>query len=143
MARIRLVEIENFRGIKTLKWQPKNGINCLIGPGDSCKTTILDAIDLCMSARRNLQFTDADFHGLDVESPVSITCTVGALEDRLKSMEAYGLYVRSFDPATGEVEDEPAKGRETVLTLNLTITSDLEPTWSLVFQSRRRSRPIP
>lgn len=132
MARIRLVEIENFRGIKTLKWQPRNGINCLIGPGDSCKTTILDAIDLCMSARRNLQFTDADFHGLDVESPVSITCTVGALEDRLKSMEAYGLYVRSFDTVTGEVEDEPAKGRETVLTLNLTITSDLEPAWSLV-----------
>lgn len=132
MARIRLVEIENFRGIKTLKWQPKNGINCLIGPGDSCKTTILDAIDLCMSARRNLQFTDADFHGLDVESPVSITCTIGALEDRLKSIDAYGLYVRGFDPATGEVEDEPAKGRETVLTLNLTITSDLEPAWSLV-----------
>lgn len=132
MARIRLVEIENFRGIKTLKWHPKNGINCLIGPGDSCKTTILDAIDLCMSARRNLQFTDADFYGLDVESPVSITCTVGALEDRLKSMEAYGLYVRSFDPATGELEDEPAKGRETVLTLNLTITSDLEPAWSLL-----------
>ncbi|KPF81120.1 chromosome segregation protein SMC [Brevundimonas sp. AAP58] len=132
MARIRLVEIENFRGIKTLKWRPKNGINCLIGPGDSCKTTILDAIDLCMSARRNLQFTDADFHGLVVESPVSITCTIGALEDRLKSIDAYGLFLRGFDPATGEVEEEPGKGLETVLTLNLTITSDLEPAWSLV-----------
>lgn len=132
MARIRIVDIENFRGIRKLRWYPKNGINCLIGPGDSCKTTILDAIDLCLSARRNLQFTDADFHGLDVDNSISITCTLGALEDRLKSMEAYGFYVRSFDPATGDVDDEPAKGRETVLTLNLTIGSDLEPLWKLV-----------
>ncbi len=41
-------------------------------------------------------------------------------------------YVRSFDTATCVIDDEPAKGRETVLTLNLTIASDLEPVWTLV-----------
>jgi hypothetical protein len=132
MTRVRSLEIENFRGIKKLSWWPQNGINCLIGPGDSCKTTILDAIDLCLSARRNLQFTDADFHALDVEQSISITCTIGALDDRLKSMDAYGLYVRSFDQETDLVDDEPAQGCETVLTLNLTVGSDLEPAWSLV-----------
>jgi hypothetical protein len=35
MSRIRKVEIENFRGIQSLSWLPTNGINCLIGPGDS------------------------------------------------------------------------------------------------------------
>jgi hypothetical protein len=51
-------------------------------------------------ARRNIMFSDADFHGLDVNKPIVITITVGELEDTLKSMEAYGQYLRSFDPKT-------------------------------------------
>ncbi|MBB3394208.1 MULTISPECIES: AAA family ATPase [unclassified Rhizobium] len=53
MATIRTIEIENFRGIKKLQWHPKPGVNCLIGPGDSGKSTILDAIDLCLGATRS------------------------------------------------------------------------------------------
>ena len=132
MARIRRVEIENFRGIKTLTWLPTAGINCLIGPGDSGKSSILDAIDLCLGARRNVQFTDADFHRLNVDRPIQITITVGELDDALKNIDAYGLYVRGFDSKTGNVEDEPEKSAETVLTVRLTVSSDLEPLWSLV-----------
>ncbi|RWE16965.1 MAG: ATP-dependent endonuclease [Mesorhizobium sp.] len=132
MARIRLIEIANFRGIKGLMWAPSPGINCLIGPGDSCKSTVLDAIDLCLGARRNLQITDADFFNLDVALPISISCTIGALSDRLKNIEAYGLHVRNFIAQTAQVEDEPETTGETVLTVNLSINSDLEPVWTLV-----------
>lgn len=132
MSRIRKVEIENFRGIKTLSWLPGNGINCLIGPGDSGKSTILDAIDLCLGARRNLQMTDADFYKLDVEQPIQITLTLGDLDDSLKSMEAYGMFLRGFVAATGDIEDEPEKDAETVLTLRLKVEGDLEPSWTLV-----------
>jgi putative ATP-dependent endonuclease of the OLD family len=132
MARIRKIEIQNFRGIKELVWLPSAGINCLIGPGDSGKSSILDAIDYCVGARRNIQFTDADFHGLDVEQPIRISVTIGELDDALKNMDAYGLYVRSFDARSGEIEDEPEKGYETVLTVRLTVAGDLEPVWSLV-----------
>ena len=59
MARIRVVEISNFRAIKELKWLPDAGINCLIGPGDSGKSSILEAIDLCLGARRSVTFSDA------------------------------------------------------------------------------------
>jgi putative ATP-dependent endonuclease of the OLD family len=59
MARIRRIIIANFRCIKQLTWVPSPGVNCLIGPGDSGKSTILDAIDYCLGARRNLQFSDA------------------------------------------------------------------------------------
>jgi putative ATP-dependent endonuclease of the OLD family len=131
MARIRKLTIENFRCIKDLTWLPSAGINCLIGPGDSGKSTILDAIDFCLGARRNLQFTDADFHRLDVENPIRIAVTFGELDDSLKNLDAYGLYVRGFDPETGDVEDEPANELETVLTLELTVASDLEPAWAL------------
>ncbi|ESZ70059.1 ATP-binding protein [Mesorhizobium sp. L103C105A0] len=132
MARIRLIEIVNFRGIKELTWAPSAGINCLIGPGDSCKSSILDAIDLCLGARRNLQITDADFFNLDVTQPISISCTIGALTDRLKNIEAYGLYVRNFIVETAQLEDEPEAAGETVLAVNLSVDSDLEPVWTLI-----------
>jgi hypothetical protein len=59
-------------------------INCLIGPGDSGKSTVLDAIDLCLGARRNVQFSDADFFGLDITNPISITLTLGDLDDAMR-----------------------------------------------------------
>jgi hypothetical protein len=132
MARIRKIEIENFRGIKAFDWKPSEGINCLIGPGDSGKSSVLDAIDLCLGARRNLSFTDADFHKLDVSEPIKIKVTVGELDDAMKNIDTYGLYVRSFDAGTGAVEDEPDKDGETVLTIQLAVESDLEPNWTLI-----------
>lgn len=132
MARIRHVQIENFRCIEQLTWTPSAGINCLIGPGDSGKSSILDALDFCLGARRALAFTDADFYHLDVANPIVITATVGELDDALKSMETYGSYLRSFNPATGVIEDEPEGQAETVLSIRLTVGSDLDPVWTLV-----------
>lgn len=58
--------------------------------------------------------------------------TIGELDDALKNFDTYGLYVRGFDADSGEIEDEPEKESETVLTMRLTVKSDLEPSWSLV-----------
>ncbi|MEE4431025.1 AAA family ATPase, partial [Klebsiella pneumoniae] len=80
MALVRVLEIDNFRAVKALRWLPGAGVNCLIGPGDSGKSTILDAIDLCLGARRSLSFTDADFHALDFGHPIRIALTLGALD---------------------------------------------------------------
>ncbi|WP_341857994.1 ATP-dependent nuclease [Sinorhizobium medicae] len=87
----------NFRGIKNLSWTRSPGFNCLIGPGDSGKTSVLDAIDLCLGARRIVAFTDADFHNLDVSQTISITLVLGALEDALKTIDAYGDFLRGYD----------------------------------------------
>jgi hypothetical protein len=73
-----------------------------------------------------------DFHRLDVETPIAITVTLGELDDTLKDLDTYGMYLRGFVPETGAIEDEPEKDAETVLTLRLTIASDLEPVWTLV-----------
>ena len=77
MTRIRRIEIDHFRSISHLDWYPEPGINCLIGPGDSGKSTILDAIDLCLGARRQAQFTDSDFHSGDFSTPICISMTIG------------------------------------------------------------------
>jgi putative ATP-dependent endonuclease of OLD family len=137
MARIRKIEISNFRCIKSLTWLPSPGLNCLIGPGDSGKSTLLDAIDLCLGARRSAQFTDADFFGIDVSKSISVTLTIGELDEGLKNIETYGLYLRGFNSTTGEVEDEPEKNLETVLCLNLSVGADLEPVWALVSDRAR------
>ena len=129
---IRVLEVENFRAIKSLRWLPGPGVNCLIGPGDSGKSTILDAIDLCLGARRSLTFTDADFNGIDFERPIRISVTLGALDDPLKNIDAYGDFLVGFNSGTGIVGPEPGAGAETALTLQLTVHSDLEPEWSLV-----------
>ena len=132
MARIRKIEIQNFRGIKSLEWYPSNGINCLIGHGDSGKSTLLDAIDMCIGARRNISFYDTDFYNLDVENPISITIILGSLSDDLKNIDTYGDYLRGFDSKNKNIEDEPRTGLETVLSVNLSVGADLDPIWSLL-----------
>lgn len=126
-----MIEINNFRGIKEFAWFPSAGVNCLIGPGDTGKSSILDAIDFCLGARRNIQFTDADFYRLDVEKPIVISITIGELDDGLKNFDSYGMYIRGFNAQTGRIEDEPENDTETVLSVRLTVASDLEPSWSL------------
>ena len=140
MARIRSVNIRNFRSIARLDWVPTPGLNCLIGPGDSGKSTVLDGVDLCLGARRNAQFSDADFNALNAANPISIRVTLGDLPDTLRGMEAFGRFLRGFDSGTGIVEDEPGTALETVITLSLTVAADLEPVWSL-FSDRTAEEP--
>lgn len=131
MSQIRHIHIKNFRAIKELVWFPNPGLNCLIGPGDSGKSTILDAIDLALGARRSYPFTDADFYHLDTTDPIEIYVTLGDLDAQLKSIEAYGQFLRGFAPLLGEISDEPQAGQEIVLTMKLTVGRDLDPDWQL------------
>ena len=131
MALVRHIEISNFRSIKEFQWFPTAGINCLIGPGDSGKSSIIEAIDLCLGARRNVQFSDADFHKINIDSPIVIKITIGDLGDSLKNLDSYGLYLRGYENVFDIIYDEPETDAETVLTIQLKVESDLEPVWSL------------
>ena len=131
MAHIRKLEIKNFRSIYQMQWSPIPGVNCLIGPGDSGKSTILDAIDWCIGSRRNITVTDADFNIMNTEDEILIEVTLGDLHDGLKNLDQYGPYLRGL-VENGDIEDEPGEGLETILTVRLTIGNDLEPQWVLV-----------
>lgn len=126
MPKIRHIEIKNFRSINDLTWVPSPGVNCLIGPGDTGKTTILDSIDACLSVKKNIDFCDADFHELDVERPIVIRVTLGDLPDHLMDLDSYGEVLRGFDEEKHVIEDEPRDGLEVVLTMELRVTADLE-----------------
>lgn len=131
MAKIRKISIQNFRALKNFEWHPNAGLNCIIGPGDSGKSTVIDAIDLALGPRQSKVFSDADFYLLDTENPIQIEITVGDLADPLKNYEKYDLFLRGFDRASFKIHDEPGDGLENVLTIRLTIASDLDPVWSL------------
>lgn len=130
MAAIRELKISNFRGIGSVRWQPNSGINGLIGPGDNGKSTLLEAIDLVLVPRRTASFTDADFHKVDTANPIIVEATMGDLPGSLLDMDRYGIFHRSWDDDFG-LSDEPEAGGEIVITIRLTVTADLDPTWVL------------
>ena len=127
---IRQIKVRNFRGIAALDWNPAHSFCCLIGPGDSGKSTLLDAAEAALSSRW-FSFTEPDFLGCDAANAITIEATVGELSRALMSDERFGLCIRGWT-ATGELRDEPEDGDETVLTVRLTVDATLEPAWELV-----------
>lgn len=129
MAKIRILKISGFRGIKELTWLPQPGVNVLIGPGDSCKSTILDAIDWCLGTRRTLPVTYADFYRMDSKNPLKIVATIGDLPPQLLSITKFGECFRGFKAGCETLEEEPKVGLENVLQIVVKIGDDLEPEW--------------
>lgn len=124
--RIVYLEIENFRGIKSLAWAPSPGMNCLIGPGDSTKTTILDAIELCLNPRSYIFADDCDFFDLDIDHPVRITVTLASLPVDFKTEDRYGLHLRGWNYAAAKIEDEFGTGLRRRSPLRSSSTSRLK-----------------
>jgi hypothetical protein len=139
---IRELTIERFRGIQSLTWQPLSGVVCLVGPGDSTKTTILDAIELVLGSRWAVSITDVDFHGGITDQPITITATVGQLPIALLDEDRYGLEIRGWDPSVG-IRDEPEPGDESVLTVVFSVDDSLEPAWRVISDRRPEGRHMP
>lgn len=127
---IRQLRITNFRGVATLDWKPGHAFCCLIGAGDSGKSTVLDAVEAVLSSRW-FSFSESDFLDANTAHGIVIEATVGELSQPLKSDERVGLYIRGWT-AEGGLRDEPEDGDEAVLTVRLTVDATLEPTWELI-----------
>jgi recombinational DNA repair ATPase RecF len=110
--RIVHIDIENYRGIRALSWSPSPSINCLIGPGDSTKTTILDAIELALNPRSYAFADDSDFFDLDTDKTIKITVTLSGLPAQFISDDLYGLHLRGWNGETFLIHDEPGEGLE-------------------------------
>lgn len=127
---IRQIKVAHFRGVKFLNWNLDSSFCCLIGPGDSGKSTVLDAAEVALSSRW-FAFTEPDFFACDTSSPIVIEATVGELSKALKSDARLGLYVRGWT-SEGELRDEPEDDDEPVLTVRLTVDASMEPVWELI-----------
>ncbi len=131
---IRHISIKHFRGILSLDWTLIGSTICLIGPNDSRKSTILDAIEYALSPRWNLPFYDTDFYKSDISKPIVIEITVGELPEKLVALNKLGGHLRGWTKSNS-LKDEPDDQSESVLSIRLTVDISLEPVWK-VFTDR-------
>lgn len=139
--KIKCIKIERFRGIRELNWHVGGNLVCLVGPGDSTKTTILDAVEFSLSPRWNIPFDDSDFYNADTSAPILITVTIGDLPEEFKSDAKYGYLARGWT-VNGELHDEPAEGDELVLSIQLRVDPSLEQSWTVINDRNPEGKPI-
>jgi putative ATP-dependent endonuclease of the OLD family len=142
MAKIYEMSIKNFRGISEFKQKYDRDFICLIGRGDSGKSTILEAISLVLSPNWNISFYDSDFHKYNIESPIEICVSLTDLPKELITEPKYGLYVRGLDRINKIIYDEYDKFQEELeelFTIKLVVNKYLEPKWYLV---NDRNEPV-
>ena len=139
---VRRLRIRNFRGIRAADIQLRPGVNCLLGPGDVGKTTVLDAIEWVTLPRWHLGATDADFFQCDVKNSIEIEVTVSPVPKALLPENQFGLHQRGWDVESGERHDEPFDEHESCLTIRLVVDASLEPVWEVVTDRHPDGRRI-
>lgn len=134
--RIKHVEIRNFRGIKSLSWQVKGNFNCIIGPGDTCKTTILTALDYALSPRSILTFDDSDFFDQNVNQSIVIQVTLAEWDETREEVcrffqESKFAQYKCGLADTGPLP-EPVPSGPIAVSISLRVDKSLEPRWSVI-----------
>lgn len=132
---ISSVQVDNFRGIQSAKFifPSDQRIICIIGAGDSGKSTLLTAIEWALWPTWNLNVTDTDFYCGNTDNPISIAVTVTEIPEILLNEEKYGLYLRNVNAIAKEEEnDEPVDGDIPGITIRLLVDGTLEPKWEVI-----------
>ncbi len=142
MAKIHSLKVRNFKSLNNFD-QVFGAVNfiCLIGRGDSGKTTIIEAIAAVLSPNWNLAFYDTDFYNGNIDEPIEIEVTLYELPEYLIQESKYGLYVRGFDMTTNLIHDEIRDHHQVALTIRLKVEKDLEPIWHVI-TGRPAQEPI-
>lgn len=133
--RVTNLEIYNFRGIQEsqITFPLDSRIICLIGAGDSTKSTLLKAIEWAFWPLWNLTVSDADFFCSNVSSPIVIRATFSEFPESFLAEDKFGLYLRRPNVKLAEgTDDEPEDGGPLCLTIQLTVDASLEPKWEIV-----------
>ena len=113
------LEIEHFRGIQkgNISFPLDSRVICMIGAGDSTKSTVIKAIEWVFWPSWNLIACDNDFYGCDTSVPIIIRGTFKEIPSKLITEDKFGLYLRKphvlFEPG---VNDEPEDGGNSCLT---------------------------
>ena len=128
---IHRVRVENFRAIRSLEATFGPSFNALIGPGDSGKTTILDALSYLFHPHWSLNLTDNDFFGGVPDCEILIRALVVDPPVELTADRAFFSHIRGIDLDTGNEVDEPVDHVPALL-CELRIGPDFEPSWKVV-----------
>lgn len=131
--KIRRLKITNFRGIHELEWAiPDTNLICLIGRGDSTKSTILESLRRLFHPQWNLTFDDADFYQCNPENAIAIEAILGDLPDEFRDLEKYGHWLCGWNKQTLALNTDPGENLEDALRVRLAVNNDLEPSWKVI-----------
>lgn len=137
------IKIRNFRGIRELDWNvPDKHLLCLIGRGDSSKSTILEAIRRAFYPQWNLLFDDADFYNCDPQNAIEIYILLTDIIDDFKDLASYGAHLCGWNAEALERHDEPGEGLNEALLIKLTVSGELEPKWTVIKQENDDGIPF-
>jgi len=141
--KIRHIEIRNFRGIKHLQWYVQSDFNCIIGPGDTCKSTILTALDYALSPRISLYCDDSDFYNQNIDEEIIIQVTLTDWDEGSSEIQSFFREHKFGQSKCGLNKHgslpEPEENGPVAISISLRIDKTLEPKWSLV-QGRDESQ---
>jgi putative ATP-dependent endonuclease of OLD family len=83
---IRRLTLRRFRQFESFTWEPSAGINCLVGPADGGKTTLLESISRATSPSPYGPAAEHDYYRRRTDEGFEIELVLGALDDQLKGM---------------------------------------------------------
>lgn len=132
MAKIHSLKIENYRGIKDFEQSfDSKSLICLIGRGDSGKTTVLNAISAALTPSWDYKFYDSDFYNVEIDSSIIIEVSLFDLPDELMTDSKFGLHKRLLTKDNLISDDLDVEGDD-LLTIRLRVDKNLEPIWKVV-----------
>lgn len=114
----------------------KGNFNCIVGPGDTCKTTILTALDYALSPRSTVSFDDSDFFNQDVGRDIVIQITLVDWDEEQPNIRSF-FQERKFAQYKCGIADtgplpEPEPDGPTAVSVSLRVDESLEPKWFVV-----------
>lgn len=128
--RLTHLRVERFRGILNLDWHVPDRLTCLVGPGDSAKTTVLEAVAV-LGSTRAAGFSDYDFHGATSEAgPIVIEGVFADMPEPLLADNRFGMDLVGLDSG-GIVHAEPGE-HEPAIRIRLDVDASLEPVWRVI-----------
>ncbi len=136
--KLRKLIIKNFRGIRELEWLPEDDrLICLIGHGDSTKSTILKAVEYILYPRYNLQLSDTDFYYCDPDSyPISIEAILGDLPESITNDDFFNANFVFWNAANKTLSNSSHhEADEVSIIISLEVDYSLEPIWNVVGES--------
>lgn len=132
--RIRRLTVSNFRGLAHTEWWPAEGMNIIIGGGDSGKSTLLHALSLLFSPTNAVQLLETDYYNRLLEPGFTIEATISLPEDIGLANFQQALWPWEWDGEKAVLPDNEREGalRDPVYIFQLVGTSDLELVWQII-----------
>lgn len=140
---IRLLKIERFRGIEKLEWRPSPGLNVIVGPGDTCKSTVLEAIAALLSPAPNTFLSEFDYFKRDIESGFMIEAVVAVGNAAIVKTEKFPTPPLQGWLGNQLVDLPDENGAEAVLVCRLSATSDQEAVFEIVGAGEENTTSFP